>query len=54
MWDSTESQDKAINLAPLLANSGYNLATLPNSVVQTGVKSNLYIHIIYDIYKIYI
>src|SRR5215469_17697966 len=38
-WRSTGSTESPISLTPRLSNSGFNLATAPNSVVQTGVKS---------------
>lgn len=37
--DSTELHDKAATLTLRLVNSGMSLATAPNSVVHTGVKS---------------
>merc|ERR1719192_1553705 len=39
MCDSTSSQERAISLTPLLANSPLSFWTRPSSVVQTGVKS---------------
>src|SRR6516225_591585 len=36
---STGSTDKPISLTPRLSNSGFNFASAPSSVVQTGVKS---------------
>lgn len=38
-WELTESQDKPMAFTFLFWNSGVSLATLPSSVVQTGVKS---------------
>ena len=37
--DSTGSQDRAIHLTLRLVNSGISDATVPSSVVHTGVKS---------------
>ena len=37
--DSTGSQDRAIHLTLRLENSGISDATVPSSVVHTGVKS---------------
>lgn len=39
LWSSTESHDRAITLVFRLVNSGTIFATVPSSVVQTGVKS---------------
>ena len=39
LWDSTGSQDRAIHFTLRLVNSGMSEATVPSSVVQTGVKS---------------
>src|SRR6266568_7381151 len=36
---STGSTESPISLTPRLSNSGFNLASAPSSVVQTGVKS---------------
>jgi len=38
-WESAGSTDSPSTLTPRLSNSGFSLATAPNSVVQTGVKS---------------
>src|SRR5579863_1604622 len=37
-WRSTGSTERPISLTPRLSNSGFNLASAPSSVVQTGVK----------------
>ncbi len=39
VWLSTGSTDRPMTLTPRLSNSGLSLATVPSSVVQTGVKS---------------
>src|SRR6202051_969768 len=38
-WLVTGSTLSPISLTPRLSNSGFNLASAPSSVVQTGVKS---------------
>src|SRR5713226_1657715 len=38
-WLVTGSTESPISLTPRLSNSGFNFASTPSSVVQTGVKS---------------
>src|SRR5438477_9906271 len=39
LWSSTGSADRPMILVLRLSNSDFNLAMVPSSVVQTGVKS---------------